>query len=78
MIEELSAKIIYDDFINKTFLTDDEKKVLDMLIIKESLVKIATETNMSERNVSRVIKNIKEKYKKYKELQLAILNLFMS
>ena len=75
MIEELSAKIIYDDFINKTFLTDDEKKVLDMLIIKASVVKIATETNMSERNVSRIIKSIKEKYKKYKELQLAILNL---
>lgn len=78
MAEDLSNKIIYNDFVNKTFLTDDEKQILDMYILKESIVKISQTTNMSERSVSRNIKNLKEKYKKYKQLQITIINLLMS
>ena len=78
MIKELSSKIIYEDFINKTFLTEDEKIVLDMFIIKESVVKIGQEINMSERNVSRIIKTLKKKYDNYKKIQIAMLDIFLS
>lgn len=76
MIKELSNKIIYDDFTNKMLLTDDENNVLRMLILKYSIVKISQEINMSDRNVSRIIKNIKEKYDMYKKMEMAKLELF--
>ena len=78
MIKELSSKIIYEDFISKTFLTEDEKIVLDMFIVKESVVKIGQEINMSERNVSRIIKTLKKKYDNYKKIQIAMLDIFLS
>ena len=78
MINELSNKFIYNDFVDKTFLTDEEKVVLDMFINKETIVKISQQINMSERNASRVLKNVKIKYENYKKLQIAMLNLFLS
>lgn len=78
MIKEVSNKIIYNDFINKTTLTDDEKEVLDMLIQKYSIVKISQLTCMSERSVSRVIRSIKDKYIDYKKLELAKLNILFN
>lgn len=76
MIKELSNKIIYDDFVNKTMLTDDEIKVLNCLLKKELIVKISQELNMSDRTVSRTIKNIKEKYKNYKTIEIAKADIF--
>lgn len=78
MIRELSNKIIYEDFKSKMTLTDDERKILDMLIIKCSIVKIAQEVSMSDRNVSRIIKDIKIKYNDYRKLELAKLDIFIS
>ena len=78
MIKELSNKIIYDDFVYKTQLTEDEIKVLDMLILKYSIVKMARELCVCERNVSKYIKSIKEKYKIYKELEIVRLNILKS
>jgi predicted DNA-binding protein YlxM (UPF0122 family) len=78
MAEDLSNKIIYNDFVSKTFLTDDEKQILDMYILKESIIKISQTVNMSERSVSRNIKTLKEKYNKYKQLQITMINLLMS
>lgn len=78
MSKELSNKIIYDDFISKVILTSDEKKVLDMLILKYSIIKISQEINMSDRNVSRIIKDIKEKYYMYKKIEMAKLDVFKS
>lgn len=77
MAEDLSNKIIYNDFVSKTFLTDDEKQILDMYILKESIIKISQTVNMSERSVSRNIKTLKEKYNKYKQLQITMINLLM-
>lgn len=78
MIKELSNKIIYNDFKNKVILTDDEEKILDMLLKKYSIIKISEECNMSDRNVSRIIKEIKMKYNDYKKIELAKLGVFMS
>jgi len=71
MIKELSNKIIYNDFKNKVFLTEDELKVLDMIILKESIIKISQSCSMSERSVSRIIKSLKQKYKDYKIIEIA-------
>lgn len=78
MIKELSNSIIYNDFISKVKLTDDEIKVLDMLILKWSIVKISQEINMSDRNVLRIKKDIKEKYYMYKKIEMAKLEIFKS
>lgn len=78
MLKELCNKTIYDDFRGKTTLTEDESRVLDMLILKYSLVKISQEMCMSDRNVSRIVKDIKEKYNNYKLLELAKLDIFIS
>ena len=78
MIKELSNKIIFDDFINKTILTPDELKILEMLIKKFSIIKISSELSMSDRNVSRIIKDLKIKYKNYKKLELAKNDIFNS
>lgn len=78
MIKELSNKYIYDDFVSKTTLTEEEIEILDMLILKYSIVKMAQKSCMSDRNVSRVIRELKDKYKNYKELELAKLQIFKS
>ena len=76
MIKELSNKIIYEDFKSKVILTEDEEKILNLLLKKYSIIKISDECNMSERNVSRIIKEIKKKYNDYKVIELAKLGVF--
>lgn len=76
MRKELAIKIIYDDFINKTILTENEKDILIRYIKNNSIVKIANDTSQSERTVSRIIANLKEKYKNYKKLELSKLEVF--
>ena len=78
MIKELSNKYIYEDFIYKTKLTEDEQKVLDMLIKRWSIIKISQEICMSDRNVGRVIRDLKDKYNNYKQIEVAILEIFKS
>ena len=62
--------------INKTILTDNEKEVLIRYIKNESIIKIANDTMQSERTVSRVIADLKEKYNNYKKLEITKLELF--
>lgn len=76
MIKELSNKIIYDDFINKTTLTDDELNILNCLIKKYSITKITQELNMSDRTIFRLKKDIKEKYDNYKIIEIAKSGIF--
>lgn len=75
MIKELCNKIIYNDFLDKVVLTDEEKRILDMLLLRYTLVKISQEIGMSDRNVSRVVKSLKDKYEMYKKLEIAKLNI---
>lgn len=76
MKKELCIKQIYDDFINKVILNDIEKQVLDLYIRNESIVKIADEILQSTSSVSRIIYQLKDKYNKYRKLEIAKLDIF--
>lgn len=78
MINELSNSIIYNDFINKVKLTEDETKILNMMLSKYTLVKMSQQVHMSDRNVSRIKKDIKEKYTMYRKIEMARLEAFKS
>ena len=69
MIEKLKIKAIYDDFLANVSLTDEQIRILDMLIKKETLVKISMEIGISQRTVSYEIKKIKKLYNDYLTLQ---------
>lgn len=55
MKKDLSIKQIYDDFILKVTLDEDEIKVLDMYIKNYSYVQMSLALNISERNISRML-----------------------
>lgn len=73
MCEKLKNKTIYNDFLDKVVLTDEQIKILDLLIKKESIVKISVELGMSQRTVSYEIKKLKQYYEEYKKIELAKL-----
>lgn len=75
MKKELAIKQIFDDFVGKTFLNDNEKDILVRYIKNDSIVKIAEDTLQSTATISRVIASIKEKYDNYKTLELVKLDL---
>lgn len=70
MIEKLKIKAIYDDFLKNVSLTEEQIKILDMLIKKDTIIKISLELGMSERTVKYEIKKIKDLFNKYYEIQL--------
>ena len=71
MVEKLKIKDIYNDFIKNVSLTEEQIKILDMLINKESIVKISMEIGVSERTIGYEIKKLKGLFKDYCSLQLA-------
>lgn len=71
MLEKLKIKAIYDDFINNVKLTDEQIKILDMLINKDTILKISLEIGVSERTINYEIKKIKNLYKDYYNWQIA-------
>jgi len=75
MVENLKVKVIYDDFVSKVKLTDEQIKILNMYINKDSRVKISMELGMCQRTVGYEIKKIKDLYNNYKDLELAKLKL---
>lgn len=77
MIEKLKIKAIYDDFLANVNLSDEQIKILDMLINKESLIKISMEIGVSQRTVSYEIKKIKELYNNYCNWQFSKMLLLM-
>jgi len=70
MLEKLKIKAIYDDFLKNVSLTDEQIKILDMLLQKEKIIKISLELGMSERTVKYEIKKLKDLFNKYYEVQL--------
>ena len=70
MIEKLKIKAIYDDFIRSVSLTEEQIKILDMLIHKDSIVKISMEIGVSQRTVSYEIKKLKDLYNSYYQMQM--------
>ena len=70
MVEKLKIKAIYDDFKRNVNLTSEQIKIIDMLLQKEKIIKIAMELGMSERTVNYEIKKIKKLFEQYYHLQL--------
>lgn len=75
MRKELANKQIYDDFISKTILTENEKDILVRYIRNDSIIKMANDTIQGTTTISRTIASIKNKYENYKKLELAKLML---
>lgn len=75
MKKELAIKQIFNDFVSKTILTEREQEVLIKYVKGDSIVKIANDTAQSTATVSKIIAQIKEKYKCYKKLEIAKLQL---
>ncbi len=77
MIEKLKIKAIYEDFLANVNLSDEQIKILDMLLNKDSLVKIGMEIGVSQRTISYEIKKIKELYNNYCNWQFSKMLLLM-
>lgn len=65
MVEKLKIKAIYDDFIRNVSLTDEQIKIIDMLIRKESIIKIAMEIGVSQRTIGYEIRKLKNIFQDY-------------
>ena len=70
MKKELCIKQIFDDFTDKTLLSEKEIDVLKRYIKNDSIVKIASDTMYGTATISRIIADIKLKYKNYKKLEM--------
>ena len=70
MVEKLKINAIYNDFLNNVKLTEEQIKILDMMINKDSIVKISMEIGVSQRTVSYEVKKLKDLYNKYCDMQL--------
>lgn len=77
MKEDLAIKQLYDDFIIKVTLTDNEKDILDRYVKGDTYVKMSIDTQQSYSNIARTINDLKYKYDIYKKLELIKLNLLM-
>lgn len=69
MVEKLKIKAIYEDFVKSVNLSNEQIKILNMLINKDSVIKIAMEIGVSQRTVGYEIKKLKGLYKDYVFLQ---------
>lgn len=69
MVEKLKVKAIYDDFIRNVSLTDEQIRIINMLINKDTTVKIAMEIGVSPRTITYEIKKIKKMYQDYVFMQ---------
>lgn len=76
MKKELAIKQIYDDFISKVILTEQEEEVLKLYIRNYSILRIADITAQGTTTVSRIIAELKEKYSNYKKLEIEKLKIF--
>ncbi len=70
MIEKLKIKAIYNDFVENVRLTDEQRRILDMWLNKDSIVKISMEIGVSQRTVGYEIKKLKQLYDHYYQVQL--------
>lgn len=71
MVEKLRIKALYDDFTNKVHLTDEQKRILNMMLNKDTIIKISLEIGVSERTVKYEIKKIKDLYNNYLQMEIS-------
>lgn len=65
MYQKLKIKPIYDDFLKTVNLTEEQKKILDMWLNKDSLIKIGDEIGVSDRTVGTEIRKLKTLFYDY-------------
>lgn len=70
MIEKLKIRALYNDFVNKVNLTEEQKRILNMMINKDSIVKMSMEIGVSQRTISAETKKIKELYSNYLQMEI--------
>lgn len=70
MIEKLKVKALYDDFVSKVSLTDEQKRILNMMINKDTIVKMSLEIGVSTRTIDNEVRKIKDLYNKYLQLEI--------
>ena len=70
MVEKLRIKALYDDFVNKVNLTDEQKRILNMMLNRDTIIKISLEIGVSERTVKYEIKKIKDLYNNYLQMEI--------
>ena len=71
MIEKLKIKPIYDDFLENVNLNNEQIKILNMLIKKETIVKISMEIGASQRTIGYEIRKLKDLYNDYCKWQVS-------
>lgn len=74
---ELANKQLFDDFVNKTILNENEIDILIRYIKRESIVKMSEETRQSTASISRIVAKLKNKYQDYKKMELAKMMLML-
>lgn len=70
MIEKLKIKAIYDDFVSKVKLNEEQKRILNMMLNKDKIIKISLEIGVSERTIKYEIKKIKNLYNNYLQMEI--------
>lgn len=70
MVEKLKIRAVYDDFIRNVSLTEEQIKILDMMINKDSIVKMSMEIGVSQRTISYEIRKLKKLYEDYYQMHL--------
>lgn len=70
MVEKLKIRAVYDDFLRNVSLTEEQIRILDMMIRKDTIVKMSMEIGVSQRTIGYEIKKIKELYEDYYQMQL--------
>lgn len=70
MINKLKIEFIFQDFIKKVSLTDEQIKLLNMYRNKETRVKMSNQLGMSERTIGYEISELKKLYKDYCDLEI--------
>ena len=70
MIEKLKIKAIYDDFVSKVKLNEEQKKILNMMLNRDKIVKMSLEIGVSERTIKYEIKKIKTLYNNYLQMEM--------
>ncbi len=71
MVEKLRIKAIYDDFVDKVKLTDEQKRILNMMLNRDTIVKMSLEIGVSERTIKYETKKIKNLYNNYLQMEIS-------
>ena len=70
MIEKLKIKAIYDDFVSKVSLNEEQKRILNMMLNRDKIVKMSLEIGVSERTIKYEIQKIKKLYNTYLQIEI--------